>query len=71
MSKPEGTYFSVHFDKKGEVIQVEGPDGVVDAESMDESPINSVNKLDAVLVGHKPGHSPCCVICGNHLYCWC
>ncbi len=71
MSKPDETYFSVHFNKKGEVVQVDGPSGPVAGEPMEDSPANGINRIDSVLVGHKPGHSPCCVIINNIRYCWC
>ncbi|NNG02077.1 MAG: hypothetical protein HKM93_22015 [Desulfobacteraceae bacterium] len=64
-------YFAVYYDKNGDAVHVEGPNGEVEGVFMADSPVNNLKRIDVTLVGHKPGHSPCCVIINNKEYCWC
>ncbi len=70
--KPDETYFAIYFNKKGDPIKVEGPDGKeVEGIPLADTPVNNINRIDSVLIGHKPGHSPCCAIILGKEYCWC
>ena len=66
------TYFSVHFNSKGEMIGVTPPEGK-EAEKTDirKNPLKNVDELVHVTLVGKPNHSLCCVECGGILYCWC
>ena len=74
-NKPNKTYFTIYYDKKGDIIEVEPPEGKTVQEFHEdkifESGINGVNKLDTTLVLSKKGNTPCCVKCGRTYYCWC
>lgn len=70
--KPDEMHFAIYFNKKGEPIKVEGPDGKeVEGTLLENCPVSDINKLESVLIGHKKGHSPCCVILLGKKYCWC
>jgi hypothetical protein len=72
MEKPRDTYFAVYYDKKGDVIGVERPDGKpVDRIPLEKKPLENVNGLTCTVVIHKPGNTPCCIVHGGWEWCWC
>jgi hypothetical protein len=50
------------FDKNGKPVK---------RKRLIKSPLNKINKLDTLQVGHSEGKSPCCVVWGGWKYCWC
>ena len=73
--KPEDAYFVVYYDKKGDILKVEPPEGKIVQEFNEDdifkNGMNGINKLDTNLVLSKKGNTPCCIKCGRTYYCWC
>jgi len=63
--------FAVVFFNDAKEIIVFDRNGKVDGVALKKSPLNKINKLDTLQVGHIDQHSPCCVVWGGWKYCWC
>ena len=72
---PKDAYFAVYYDKNGDVIDVEPPEGrdvnKLDEDEVFEKGLDNVNGLSVTLVVSKLGNTPCCIKCGRTYYCWC
>ncbi len=71
-------YFSVNFNQYGQIVSVLPPKGKV--LTIDKCKMGNrkgqckldgpIDKLGNITVICKPGSSPCCVLCGDELWCW-
>ena len=66
--------FAVVFIKGKEqpIAVVYDPDGSpVEGVDLKQYPLDNINELECLLIGHKPNNSPCCIVWGGMKYCWC
>ena len=73
-SNQKKVYFTVMFDKNVDVIDVQPPEGkklIHDKGSLEKHPIDNVNEIKCVKVIGKANSSPCCIVFGDWVWCWC
>lgn len=70
--KPDNTYFTAHFNQKGELIGAEHIDGRrVDQRNINDVEFDNVSDIRELSIIMIPGNSPCCIKQGPNLWCWC
>ncbi len=69
-----GSHFEVIFDQDGQVIDVVPPEGKKlqkrKIHELKQEPL-LVDHMSVMVVLSKPHHSPCCIIIGDTIWCWC
>ncbi len=68
-------YFKVLYNKEGEIIGVEPPEGrevvILNECDLYKNPLKEVNEIKTNVIISKPGNTPCCIKAGRWLWCWC
>lgn len=64
-------------DDSGNIIDVEPPEGKplkIKGQKLGEGSVKfhgEVNHMISAIIVSKDGFSPCCIISGDRLFCWC